>query len=63
MKQKITLSVCAFQNGGFDVIIQDPTTGEEVTLSGEQKLDDQQFAMIDRLAPACVFTTYEREEL
>jgi hypothetical protein len=59
--QKLSISVCTFQNGSFDVILSDPDTGEEVTLSGEQKLDEEQFNFVNDKAPACVMTTYTRE--
>ncbi len=59
---KITISVCTYQNSDFDVIIQDPDTGEEVTLSGVQKISDEEHEVLNKLAPACVFTTYERKD-
>lgn len=59
MKNKIKLSVCTFENGDFDVIIIDAETHEEVTLSGNQKLNEDDSEIVNKLAPACVYTTYK----
>ncbi len=59
---RITISVCTYQNSDFDVIIKDPDTDEEVTLSGVQKISDEEHKILTKLAPACVFTTYERKD-
>lgn len=59
---RMNISVCTYQNSDFDVIMIDKDTGEEVTLSGTQKLSDEEFALLNKLAPACVFTTYERDD-
>ena len=56
---KIKLSFCTFQGGGFEVLVVDADTGEEVTLSGDAKVPIEDFEILDRIAPACVFTTYE----
>lgn len=60
IKQRVSISVCTYQNGDFDVIIEDPDTGREVTLSGIQKMDDHDLLLLNDVAPACVMTTYER---
>lgn len=60
--QRLRISVCTYNNGTFDVIVGDPDTDEEVTLSGNQRVTDEEFELLDRLAPACVFTDYAREE-
>lgn len=54
----LSISVCSYQNGDFDVILQDGNTGEEVTLSGHQTLTNDQLELTYRLAPACVMTRY-----
>ena len=59
---RMTISVCPFQDGTFDVIIQDPDTFEEVTLSGQQKLSDEEMELLTRLAPSCIWTTYTTEQ-
>lgn len=58
---KMKISVCPFVDGTFDVIIIDGD-GREVTLSGQQKLSEEEFDIVNRLAPACVFTTYTMDE-
>ena len=58
---KLSISVCTYKSGDFEVLIRDPETGEEVQLNGNQKLDDKKLELITRLAPACVWTTYERD--
>jgi hypothetical protein len=54
------ISVCTYQSGDFEVILQDGR-GNEVMLSGNQKLTPEEFEVINELAPACVFTKYIRE--
>ena len=58
----LKISVCPFQNGDFDVTLIDADTGEQVTLSGNQKLSDADFAVIEKLAPPCVYTTYQSSQ-
>ena len=58
---RLSLSVCTYAGGAFDVIIRDPDTLEELTFSGERALLDDEFEFINRVAPACVFTRYVRE--
>lgn len=60
MSKHLSISVCTFKNSEFDVILRDPDTGLEVTLSGIQKLSDSDFEFINEIAPACVFTKYKR---
>ena len=61
MTQRLSISVCTYQNGDFEVILQDPDTHEEITLSGNQKVEGDDFDLIQKLAPACVFTRYKME--
>lgn len=56
----LTMSICTFNNGTFDVIFRDKATGEEVTFSGKQEVKGKQFDFINRIAPACVWTDYQR---
>jgi hypothetical protein len=60
MGRKITLSICTYNDGLFEVIINDKETGEGITFSGNKKIDNEQLAFINRIAPACVWTTYKR---
>lgn len=61
--QKITLSLCEFQDGTFELYIKDPSTHEEIQIEGRRVFTDAQRDMIARLMPGCVWTTYEREAL
>ena len=40
MIQKITLSMCTYNDGKFELFIIDPQTGEEVCIDGERKFTD-----------------------
>lgn len=59
VKPDLKLSVCSFMNGDFDVMIKDPETGQELTLSGHQKISDEDLDLVNKLAPACVWTNYK----
>lgn len=59
--QNIKLSMCAFQNGTFDLFIIDGNTGEEICITGERKFTEVEHEFFLRLMPACVFTSYSRE--
>ena len=61
MTREIALSFCTYNNGTFDVMVKDVATGQEVTFSGEQKLSPEEFALVDDIAPACVWTRYVRK--
>lgn len=58
MTTRMSISVCPFVGGDFDVIIRDDDTGREVTLTGQHRLMDEEFEVVNKLAPSCVFTTY-----
>lgn len=60
--QRMKISVCTYKNGDFEVILKDEND-REVTLSGNQVLSAEEFGLVNDLAPACVFTRYEREEM
>jgi hypothetical protein len=60
MGRRIELSICTYQSGDFDVMIVDKATGKELTLSGNHKLSADEFDFVGRIAPACVWTEYER---
>jgi len=62
MTPRLKISVCTFQGGDFDVMLIDKETGEEVCFSGNQKITDEQLDIVNRLAPACVWTTYYPSE-
>lgn len=57
----LRLSVVTYSNGDeFEVIMKDGG-GREVTLRGKQKISDEDFALLNTWAPACVWTKYRRE--
>lgn len=56
----LSISVCTFKDGAFDVMLRNKDF--EVTLSGVQQLDEDQFSFINKVAPACVWTKYERSK-
>ena len=62
MNPRLTISVCTYQSGDFDVMLIDEETKEEVCFSGNQKITDEQLDIVNRLAPACVWTTYYPSE-
>ena len=41
------------------ILIQDKETGQEITLEGNRKLDNEEFEFVNKIAPACVYTEYE----
>ena len=55
------MSICTYQDGSFEVMIKNDE-GEEVMLCGEQKLTPEEFEIVDKIAPACVWTKYERSK-
>jgi hypothetical protein len=57
----LEMSICTYENGEFDVMLRDTATGEEIELSGFKRLSPEQFKLIDRIAPACVWTSYRSE--
>jgi hypothetical protein len=62
-KQRIRLSLCEFQDGTFELYIIDPATSEEVQIDGRREFSPPQRALLERLMPPCVWTTYEREAI
>lgn len=58
--QGVTLSLCRFVDGTFELYIIDPATKQEVQIEGRRVFTDEESALLDRLMPACVWTTYER---
>lgn len=52
------ISICSYQSGDFEVMLRDPESGEEVMLCGNQELTPDEFDLINKLAPACVWTNY-----
>ena len=59
--QTVKLSMCAFQNGTFDLFIIDGNTREEICITGERKFTEVEHDFFLRLMPACVFTSYSRK--
>jgi hypothetical protein len=57
----LEISICTYENGEFDVMLQDPASGEGIELSGFKRLSPEQSKFIDRIAPACVWTSYRSE--
>ena len=55
------ISVCTYSNDDFEVIIKDDSDSE-VTFHGCQRLTDEEFDLVNELAPACVFTRYVQEK-
>ena len=60
MGRRIELSVCTYASGDFDVMIVDKASGKELTFSGNCKLSADEFELVGKIAPACVWTEYER---
>ena len=60
-KANIQMSICTFQDGVFQIIIQDKDTFEEITFDGQKELTDEQFEFVNRIAPACVYTPYKEQ--
>jgi hypothetical protein len=57
-KETIYMSICTFNDGLFQVIIR--KDNYEVTLEGTQVLGPNDFEFVNGIAPACVFTEYQR---
>lgn len=58
--QRVTLSLCEFQDGTFELYIIDPKTRQEIQITGARAFTAHERDMIARLMPGCVFTTYEQ---
>lgn len=56
------MSMCEFQDGTYEFYLQDRETGEEVCLSGNRKLTDEERRVLEKIAPPCVFARYTREK-
>jgi len=56
----LSISICTFDDGTFDVIFRNKKTGEELTFSGAQKLSPKKFDFANQIAPACVWTDYQK---
>lgn len=56
----LDISICTYQGGTFDVVFINRETGQELTFSGTQELDEEQFDFANKIAPACVWTKYRR---
>jgi hypothetical protein len=49
----VILGFASYQDGRFELIVQDDISCEETTLKGQ--LDPVQFEVVDRILPTCVF--------
>lgn len=58
MKQQIKLSLCEFQDGTFELYIEDVQGGGRIQLDGVSKLTPHQREVLERLMPSCVMTRY-----
>ena len=58
MKTEIAMSICTYKDGKFEVMISDQETGKEITLEGKQDISEEVFDLINKIAPACVWTRY-----
>jgi hypothetical protein len=54
------MSVCTYSDGLFQVMIVDEDTGQEIHFEGNKELTDEEFEMINKVAPACVWTPYQQ---
>lgn len=57
----IDLSIVRYNDGRFEIIFKDSDTLEEITFSGNQALEDDEHALCERIAPACVYARYVRK--
>lgn len=57
---RLAISICTYNNGAFDVMFRDRDTGREITFAGEQLVKGEDFDFINEIAPACVWTNYDR---
>lgn len=57
--REITISICPFKNGEFDVMFKDDD-GNEIVFSGTKKLNAEELEFANNIAPACVWTKYQR---
>lgn len=56
MSEQVTVGWASFQDGTFELIVKDPVTREETTLTG--LCTDAQSDLVSRLFPPCVLVTY-----
>ena len=54
------ISVVPYNDGMFDVILVDVETNREVVLSGTQEISGEEFELLNKLAPSCVWTKYQQ---
>jgi hypothetical protein len=60
MGEIIKISITTFNNGRFEISFKDKETNEEISFLGNQSINDEELTFINKIAPACVWTTYER---
>lgn len=59
-KLKIRLSVCTYSDGRFEALLIDEETLQEVQLEGNKALTEEEFELLQRVAPGCVLTPYQQ---
>lgn len=62
MLDKLTMSICTYKDGLFEVILKHTETGREIVFTGNQKLSEEDFDLVQEIAPACVWTKYLKDE-
>lgn len=58
--RRIKMSFCTYSDGLFEVMIHDVASGSELYFSGRKKITDDELHLINAIAPACVWTEYQR---
>ena len=56
-KPDIQLSICTYNSGAFQVMVKHGDY--DITFEGERKLSEEEFVVVNMLAPACLFTPYK----
>lgn len=58
---KIEISFVPYQNGNWELIIKSPFG--DVTLNDETAPSAEDLEILSKLAPPCVYTTYQTDEV
>ena len=59
---KIEISICTYNSGAFEVMFRDKQTGKELSFEDARRLGDEEFDFANSIAPACVWTTYTKDD-
>lgn len=54
------MSICTYEDGLFQVMVIDDETGDEIQLEGTMDLTSEEFDMVTKLFPPCVWTQYQQ---